>query len=80
MYQWFSHGFLRTVAHIYHKQRSVSQTPFLSISDAVFRATQVPVFPIFINYFILSRHAVVQLVEALRCKPESQGFDSRRCL
>ena len=31
-------------------------------------------------YIILWRHAVVQLVEALRYKPEGSGFDSRWCL
>ena len=27
----------------------------------------------------LQGHAVAQLVEALRCKPEGRGFDSRWC-
>ena len=31
------------------------------------------------SYFILWRHAVAQLVEALRYKPEGRGFDSRWC-
>jgi hypothetical protein len=29
--------------------------------------------------YILMRHAVAQLVEALRYKPEGRGFDSRWC-
>ena len=28
---------------------------------------------------ICKGHAVVQLVEALHCKPEGRGFDSRCC-
>jgi hypothetical protein len=32
---------------------------------------------IFLYYFLFRGHAVAQLVEALRCKPEGRGFDSR---
>jgi hypothetical protein len=28
---------------------------------------------------ILMKHAVTQLVESMRYKPEGRGFDSRRC-
>jgi len=31
------------------------------------------------NTFIKRGHAVAQLVEALRYKPEGRGFDSRLC-
>jgi hypothetical protein len=30
-------------------------------------------------YYVLEIHAVAQLVEALRYKPEAPGFDSRWC-
>jgi len=32
-----------------------------------------------VYYIILHGHAVAQLVEALRYKPEGRGFDSRWC-
>jgi hypothetical protein len=34
---------------------------------------------ILLNYLRFLRYAVAQLVEALRCKPEGRGFDSRWC-
>jgi hypothetical protein len=33
----------------------------------------------YVPYLILTGHAVAQLVEALRYKPEGRGFDSRWC-
>jgi hypothetical protein len=33
----------------------------------------------FVSYYIAGRHAVAQLVKALRYKPEGCGFDFRRC-
>jgi hypothetical protein len=32
-----------------------------------------------VHIFFLVRHAVAQLVEALRYKPERRGFDSQWC-
>ena len=34
---------------------------------------------IIIIIIIIMGHAIAQLVEALRCKPEGRGFDSRWC-
>ena len=34
---------------------------------------------IYVTYIYLRGYAVVQLVEALRYKPEGRGFDSRWC-
>jgi len=34
---------------------------------------------ILLNYLRLVGYAVAHLVEALRCKPEGRGFDSRWC-
>jgi len=58
-------------------------TPFASLLSPVTDVTQ-PCSSYFLakhysNYITLRGHAVAQLVEALRYKPEVRGFDSRWC-
>jgi len=60
---------------------------FVSNSNVTFKFVLQSRFYIYrdlflIFYFVVVNmwgHAVAQLVEALRCKPEGRGFDSRWC-
>jgi hypothetical protein len=47
----------------------------------VYVCVLVCVYKVFIllTNMVCLRHAVAQLVEALRCKPEDRGFDSLWC-